>query len=546
MLFSELFSPLLKETPAEAELISHQLLLRTGMIRKLASGVYSWLPLGLRVLRKVEHIVREEMNAIGAQECLFPSVQPAELWVETNRWDQYGKDLLRFTDRHDRAFCYGPTHEEVVVDVMRGELKSYKQLPLTVYQIQTKFRDEIRPRFGLMRGREFIMKDAYSFNLDKESLQTTYEAMHGAYHRIFTRLGLTFRAVLADTGAIGGSYSHEFQVLAEAGEDIVAYSDEGHYAANIERAKACEPIAQAPSNQALKTVKGPLQHSATSVKTYLVQGKETPWVALILRGDHALNEIKVGHLLEVASPLVFAPEENKSPMGLPLFCFVDTEAAALAEFSCISQQDHEHYQCVNWGRDITPTRVVDIRQVVEGDLSPDDQGKLKFARGIEVGHIFQLGERYSEPMGLKVLNQDGKAVTVTMGCYGLGVSRVVAAAIEQNHDERGIIWPEAMAPFDVILLPLQMHKSYRVREVAELLYETLKEAGIAVLMDNRKERPGVLFATADLIGIPHQLIISESGCDTGMVEYQYRAGGEKEFLPIDKVLAILQAKRGVK
>lgn len=566
MLLSQFLLSTVKETPADAELVSHRLMLRAGMIRKLASGMYSWLPLGLRVLRKVEAIIREELNATGALELLMPTVQPAELWIESQRWEKYGAELLRFKDRHERDFCYAPTHEEVVTDLMRGELKSYKQLPINVYQIQTKFRDEIRPRFGVMRGREFLMKDAYSFHMDKPSLQETYEKMYQAYTNIFTRLGLTFRPVLADTGSIGGDYSHEFQVLASSGEDCVVYSDKSDYAANIESAEALAPKGEraAPSaalekfaTPGLRTILDLADHMDISpesgVKTLIVKGSEVPLIALVLRGDHELNEIKAGHLPEIAEPLTMADEkEIQKALGaapgslgvvdLKIPYIVDRSAAALSDFVCGANEDDFHYKNVNWGRDAELKKVADIRLVVEGDRSPDGEGNLMFARGIEVGQIFQLGDVYTKKLNATVLNEAGKAVHPLMGCYGIGVTRVVAAAIEQHHDEHGIVWPTSMAPFEVVIVPLNLHKSYRVREVAEELYNTLKNAGVDVLMDDRKERPGVMFADMDLIGIPHRIVIGEKGIDAGTVEYKARNSDETQHWPMDSVLEAVKKK----
>lgn len=505
MLVSRYFLPTTKETPADAELISHQYMLRAGLIRKSASGLYSWLPLGLRVLQKVEAVVRDEMNKAGALELSMPVVQAAELWHESGRWEQYGKELLRFTDRHERDFCLGPTHEEVITDIMRNDLKSYKQLPLNVYQIQTKFRDEIRPRFGVMRAREFMMKDAYSFHADKACMEAVYNKMYEAYTNIFTRLGLDFRAVLADSGAIGGDMSHEFQVLAKAGEDVIAYSDGSDYAANIERASALP----AQSDQA----------KSLRVKKWLVKGVEEPLIAVILREDHELNETKAQKHPAIATPLTITAEPEilaSTDLGkLKMPCIIDCDAAAIIGTAS--------------------SETADLRNVVEGDISPDGQGVLKFARGIEVGHIFQLGDKYSKSMHLTVLTENGKAAHPLMGCYGIGVSRVVAAAIEQNHDDIGIVWPEPMAPFKVAITPIQMHKSYRVREYAEKLYDELLAAGVEVLFDDRKERPGVMFATMDLIGIPHRVVIGERGLDDGTVEYKNRKTGEVEHIQLDKL-----------
>lgn len=561
MLLSRYFLPTTKETPADAELVSHQLMLRGGLIRKLASGLYSWLPLGMRVLQKVEQIVRDEMNAAGALELSMPVVQPAELWQESERWDKYGKELLRFVDRHERNFCMGPTHEEVITDIMRGDLKSYKQLPLNVYQIQTKFRDEIRPRFGVMRAREFMMKDAYSFHVDKSSMEATYETMYSAYVNIFTRLGLDFRPVLADSGAIGGDMSHEFQVLAKAGEDVIVYSDEGDYAANIERASALKPTERPAAQATLEKFATPSvktiahlteQHGIAAhegVKTLIVKGDEAPFVALVLRGDHELNTIKAEKHPAVAVPLTLATENeilkaigagpgSLGPVSLNIPFVVDHDAAVLADFACGANEDGFHYKGVNWERDVKISDVADLRNVVEGDLSPDGKGALRFARGIEVGHIFQLGDKYSRAMALHVLTEDGKSTHPLMGCYGIGISRIVAAAIEQNHDESGIVWPEPMAPFQVAITPIQMHKSYRVRECAEKLYQDLLDAGVEVVLDDRKERPGVMFATMDLIGIPHRIVIGERGLDQGTIEYKQRKSGETQHLSLEGVMQL--------
>lgn len=551
----------LKETPADAELVSHRLMLRAGLIRKLASGLYTWLPLGVRVLKKVEAIVREEMEKAGALEVLMPAVQPAELWQQTSRWDAYGKELLKFHDRHDRAFCYGPTHEEVVTQLMTHELKSYKQLPLNVFQIQTKFRDEIRPRFGVMRAREFLMKDAYSFHASMDSLQQTYDVMYDAYTNIFTRLGLRFRPVIADTGQIGGAHSHEFQVLADSGEDVVAYSDASDYAANLERAECLHPepasgdsesVMEKIATPGLKTIKALADEMGLlpekGVKTLIVKGEESaPLVALILRGDHTLSEVKAEKHVMVASPLTMATDEeikaavgcmpgSIGPVALAIPTIVDHDAAALVDFTCGANEDDYHLINANWHRDAQLAQVADLREVVEGDVSPDGKGQLKFARGIEVGHIFQLGNKYSQGLNLSVLDETGKAIFPQMGCYGIGVSRIVAAAIEQCHDDQGIIWPEAMAPFQVVIVPVQMQKSYRVREVCEQLYQQLILAGIDVLLDDRKERPGAMFANADLIGIPHRIVISERGLDAGTVEYKARSHQEAEHVPLDEIV----------
>lgn len=559
----------LKETPNDAEVISHQLMLRAGMIRKLASGLYTWLPTGLRVLRKVESIIREEMNRAGAIETLMPVVQPSELWQETGRWDKFGPELLRIADRHDRPFVLGPTHEEVITDMVRNEVKSYKQLPLNLYQIQTKFRDEVRPRFGVMRSREFIMKDAYSFHIDKASLEVTYANMYQAYSAIFTRMGLNFRAVLADTGSIGGSGSHEFHVLAQSGEDLIAFSDASDYAANIEKAEALAPkaVADAPS-QPLTLIDTPNaktiaelvnQHGIAiekTVKTLFVKASEqanAPLVALIIRGDHELNEVKAENLAEVASPLEMATEDeiralvgagpgSLGPINLSLPFIVDHSVAVMSDFSAGANIDGKHYIGINWGRDLALTKVADLRNVVEGDPSPCGQGQLSLKRGIEVGHIFQLGNNYSEKMKATVLGADGKSVVMEMGCYGIGVTRVVAAAIEQNNDEFGIIWPDAIAPFQVAIVPMNMHKSERVQQAAEQLYQTLSLAGVEVLFDDRKERPGVMFSDMELIGIPHTIIIGDRSMDDGCFEYKARRTGDKIAIKIEDVVSFLQQK----
>ena len=561
---SQVFISTLKETPADAEIVSHQLMLRAGLIRRLASGLYTWLPMGLKVLRKAEAIVREEMANAGAQELLMPSVQPAELWQESQRWEKYGPELLRITDRHDREFCYGPTHEEVITDLVRQEIRSYKQLPITFYQIQTKFRDEIRPRFGLMRAREFLMKDAYSFHLDHDSLQQTYDAMYDAYSRIFDRMGLDYRAVLADTGSIGGNASHEFHVLASSGEDAIAFSTDSQYAANVELAEAVAPTGQrSEPTMAMSAVDTPGQHTIEqvcdfmsvaaeqTVKTLLVEGQEEDsLVALVIRGDHELNEIKAEKHPLVSAPLTFAtPEQVKQacgaeigsigPVGLTIPVIVDRAAAQIADFVCGANQHEQHLKGVNWGRDLAEPETADLRNVVAGDASPDGQGTLDIARGIEVGHIFQLGDNYSQKLNANVLAESGKSQILTMGCYGIGVSRVVAAAIEQHHDDRGIIWPLALAPFEVVLVPINAHKSVRLREAAEALYEQLSTAGFDILFDDRGLRPGVAFADMDLIGIPHRLILGERGLDEGKIEYKRRIDGHSTEFAIDEVITQL-------
>ncbi len=556
----------LKETPADAEVISHQLMLRAGMIRKLASGLYTWLPTGLRVLKKVENIVREEMNNAGAIEVSMPVVQPADLWVESGRWEQYGPELLRFVDRGERPFVLGPTHEEVITDLIRNELSSYKQLPLNFFQIQTKFRDEVRPRFGVMRSREFLMKDAYSFHTSQESLQETYDAMYAAYSKIFSRMGLDFRAVQADTGSIGGSASHEFQVLAQSGEDDVIFSDSSDFAANIEFAEALAPKEpRAAATQEMTLVDTPNAKTIAelveqfnlpiekTVKTLLVKAVEDsayPLVALLVRGDHELNEIKAEKLPQVASPLTFATEEeiraivkagpgSLGPVNMPVPVVIDRTVAAMSDFSAGANIDGKHYFGINWDRDVATPEVADLRNVVAGDPSPDGQGTLLIKRGIEVGHIFQLGTKYSEALKASVQGEDGRNVTLTMGCYGIGVTRVVAAAIEQNHDERGIVWPDAIAPFQVAILPMNMHKSFRVQELAEKLYSELRAQGIEVLMDDRKERPGVMFADMELIGIPHTIVIGDRNLDSDEIEYKYRRNGEKQMIKTGDILPYL-------
>ena len=555
-----------KETPSDAEVISHQLMIRAGMIRKLAAGLYSWLPLGLKVLRKVEAIVREEMNRAGAQEVLMPVTQPAELWQESGRWEQYGPELLRMQDRHSRPFCLGPTHEEVITDLVRNQIRSYKQLPANFYQIQTKFRDEIRPRFGIMRAREFLMKDAYSFHTDQASLQETYDIMHKAYSAIFTRLGLDFRPVLADTGSIGGSHSHEFHVLAASGEDDIAFSTESDYAANVEMAEAIAPEGSRPSpSETMQEVATPGQHSieqvstfldvpaASVVKTLIVQGddEEAPLVALVVRGDHELNDIKAEKLHGIAAPLTFASEEqiranlgcsvgSIGPVGLKIPVIVDHSAAHLADFVCGANRDGVHLTGVNWERDCPIDDVADIRNVVPGDPSPDGKGVLEIKRGIEVGHIFQLGTKYSEAMNAKVLNEEGREQVMIMGCYGIGVSRVVASAIEQNHDENGIIWPDALAPFQVALIPINIQKSEQVRETCEKLYTQLQERGLDVLfMDEEKARLGAMLADVELVGIPHRVVIGDRGLENGEVEYRHRRETENRTIGLNDIIEFL-------
>ena len=560
----------LKETPADAEVISHQLMLRAGMIRKVAAGLYTWLPTGYRVLKKVENIVREEMNKAGAIEVLMPVVQPADIWQESGRWEQYGPELLRIKDRGDRDFVLGPTHEEVITDLLRNEVSSYKQLPLNVYQIQTKFRDEVRPRFGVMRSREFIMKDAYSFHTSQESLQETYDDMYKAYSAVFTRAGLNFRAVRADTGSIGGNWSHEFQVLADSGEDDIVFSTESDYAANIEMAQAQAPTQtrQSPTKE-MQLVDTPNAKTIDelvaqfnlpiekTVKTLMVKAtKESghQLVALLVRGDHTLNEIKAEKIDIVASPLEFATEDeiralvnagpgSLGPINLNMPMIIDRDVAVMSDFGAGANIDHKHYFNINWERDVALPRIEDIRNVVEGDISPDGKGTLQIKRGIEVGHIFQLGTKYSEAMKATVQGEDGQNHVMIMGCYGIGVSRIVAAAIEQCHDDRGIIWPEAIAPFSVVIIPMNMHKSERVQATAEKLYADLQAAGIEVLFDDRKERPGVMFADAELIGIPHTIVIGDRNLDSGNVEYKHRAGGDKELVKVDQILEFIKSRQ---
>lgn len=559
----------LRETPADAEVISHQLMLRAGLIRRTASGLYTWMPYGLRVLRKVEAIVREEMDSAGAVELLMPAIQPAELWQESGRWEQYGPELLRVKDRHERDFCVGPTHEEIITDLMRKELSSYKQLPVNYYQIQTKFRDEVRPRFGVMRAREFIMKDAYSFHLTQESLQDTYDKMYAAYCRIFERLGLNFRPVAADNGSIGGSGSHEFHVLASSGEDDIAFSNGSDYAANIEMAEAVAPVSErAAPTQDLHKVHTP--HTKTiqalvdnfklpvekTIKTLIVEASAesgAKFVALLIRGDHELNEIKAEKQPEVAAPLRMATEEevrsimgagpgSLGPVNCPIPVIADRTVAVMSDFGVGANIEDYHYFGINWERDLPLPRVADLRNVKAGDPSPDGQGTLSIVRGIEVGHVFQLGKKYSETMHATVLDENGKAQTMIMGCYGIGVTRVVAAAIEQNYDDAGILWPKAMAPFQVSIVPLNMRKSEAVAKAAEDLHAQLTAAGIEVLLDDRDMRPGAMFADHELMGIPHRIVVADRGLQAGNLEYKARKGGEAEQIAIADVLSFLQAK----
>ncbi|MDH3533220.1 MAG: proline--tRNA ligase [Gammaproteobacteria bacterium] len=566
MRFSQFGLTTLKEVPAEAEIVSHQLMLRAGLIRRLASGLFTWMPLGLRVLRRIEAVVREEMDRAGALELLMPAVQPAELWQETGRWDQYGPLLLRMRDRHEREFCFGPTHEEVITDIARRELRSYKQLPVNFYQIQTKFRDEIRPRFGVMRSREFIMKDAYSFDIDEAGLEASYQRMRAAYAAIFTRLGLKYRIVWADSGEIGGNKSQEFHVLADSGEDAIAYCDADDYASNVETAATLAPVTARPqASQSLQKIPTPGIRTIAelcellgvgpeqTIKTLVVEGTDGP-VAVVLRGDHELNAVKVQKIDGIASPLAMADAEtirkatgsepgSLGPIGLDMPIIYDHAVASLADFSCGANEVEQHYTGVNFGRDLPEPHTVDVRNVVAGDPTPGGKGILKIARGIEVGHIFQLGTKYSEAMGARVQDQDGKDRILPMGCYGIGITRIVGAAIEQNHDDRGIIWPEPLAPFDVVLLPINLQRSDTVREAAEALYAELHDSGLEVLFDDRDVRPGVKFAEAELIGIPQRLVISERGLAAGELEYQHRRDLESRKLNRAAALNLLQETR---
>ncbi len=554
----------LKETPSDAEIISHQLMLRAGLISKLASGLYSWLPLGLRVMRKVEKIVREEMDNSGALELLMPAVQPSELWQESGRWEQYGPELLRLKDRHGREFCFGPTHEEIITDIARKHLASYKQLPVTYYQIQTKFRDEVRPRFGVMRAREFIMKDAYSFHTSQQSLQASYDVMFQTYSNIFSRLGLEFRAVMADSGAIGGNSSHEFHVLADSGEDAIAFSSESDYAANVEKAETLAPATPRPQATAdMARVDTPNQHSIEEVsqflgipskqclKTLLVEGsEENTIIALVLRGDHELNEIKAAHLISVADPLCFASDEqikqvagcaagSLGPVNLKIKVIADYAALHCADFVCGANEDGKHLTGVNWERDCALPETADIRNIVEGDASPDGKGFLSIVRGIEVGHIFQLGKKYAETMNATVLDENGKATTMTMGCYGIGVTRIVAAAIEQNHDDNGIIWPDSLAPFDVAIAPINMQKSEQVSNTAIKLHDELTAKGLDVLLYDEKARLGGMLADLDLIGIPHRIVIGDRGLKENKVEYKKRGSKDSQDIAVDDIVGFL-------
>jgi prolyl-tRNA synthetase len=562
MRFTDFGLVTLKEIPAEAEIVSHQLMLRAGMIRRLASGLFTWMPLGLRVLKKVENIIREEMDRAGSLELLMPAVQPAELWKESKRWDQYGSLLLRMTDRHEREYCFGPTHEEVITDIARRDLKSYKQLPVSYYQIQTKFRDEIRPRFGVMRAREFIMKDAYSFHVDQEGLAEGYARMHAAYTAIFTRLALRFRVVDAHSGEIGGSRSQEFHVLADSGEDAIAYSDEDRYASNVETAATAPPNGKRAAPQAdmqkvstpgTRTIEALCEllgvEAKQTLKTLIVEGVEQP-VALVLRGDHALNAVKAEKLPGVLAPLSMAnagvvrgvtgsEPGFAGPLGLGIPVYFDHATALMSDFVAGANETDAHLTGVNFGRDLPLPETVDIRNVVEGDPVPGGKGRLSIARGIEVGHIFQLGTKYSDAMGATVQDKDGTDRPMAMGCYGIGVTRIVGAAIEQNHDERGIIWPEPLAPFQAVLIAINMHKSERLRDAANRLYAELLERGVDVLFDDRDARPGVKFADAELIGIPHRLVISERGIDAGELEYRHRCDHESRLLKREAALELV-------
>jgi len=563
MRFSEFGLTTLKEVPAEAEIVSHKLMLRAGLIRRLASGLFTWMPLGLRVLRKVEAVVREEMNRAGALELLMPAVQPAELWRKTGRWDQYGPLLLRMEDRHGREYCVGPTHEEVITDIACKELRSYKQLPVNFYQVQTKFRDEIRPRFGVMRSREFIMKDAYSFDIDDAGLDISYDKMHAAYTAIFERLGLTFRVVWADSGEIGGNKSQEFHVIADSGEDAIAYSDSDEYASNIETAATFPPEGDRPAaTQELEKLATPgiktiddlckmldIAPSQT-IKTLIVEGTEGP-VALIVRGDHELNAVKALKLDGVATPLTMADDKtifeatgsapgSLGPVGMKLAVYFDHAVRNLSDFSCGANEKGFHFVGVNFERDLPAPETVDIRNVVAGDPAPGGKGTLSIARGIEVGHIFQLGTKYSQAMGATVQDSDGKDRVMAMGCYGIGITRIVGAAIEQNHDDNGIIWPAPLAPFDVVLVPINMHRSEAVREAAEALYAELTDSGLDVLFDDRDVRPGVKFADAELIGIPHRLVVSDRGLEAGELEYRHRRDEESRNLNREEALNLLK------
>ena len=562
-----------RETPAEAEIASHQLMLRCGMVRKLTSGIYTWTPLGLRVLRKVEHIVRDELDKAGYLEMLMPAVQPAELWEETGRWEKFGGQLLKIKDRAGRDYCFGPTHEEVITDFVRNEIRSYKQLPIVFYQIQTKFRDEIRPRFGVMRSREFLMKDAYSFHIDHSSMDETYWEMYDVYSRIFTRTGLHFRSVEADSGAIGGNKSHEFHVLADSGEDQIAFSDQSDYASNVEMTAVAKPqYERAAASEELRTVDTPNAHTIDelvsgydlpiekTIKTLIVRAAEdqdSDFIALLVRGDRTLNPLKAGKLAQVASPLTFAEDKDirnvigagpgsLGPVGLSIPVIADEEVALMSDFAAGANSDNQHFFGINWERDLESPITADIRTAVQGDESPDGKGCLQMARGIEVGHIFQLGTGYAESMKAVVLGDDGKSHVMHMGCYGIGVSRIVAAAIEQNHDDRGICWPEPIAPFQIALLPMNAKKSHRVREAADKLYAELLEAGVEVFYDDRNLRPGVMFNDMELIGIPHRVVIGERGLDSGALEYRQRKDTDNSEIPLEGAVDAILEKLGMK
>jgi prolyl-tRNA synthetase len=556
----------LKEVPSDADVVSHRLMLRTGMIRRLAAGLYTWMPLGLRTLQKVERIVREEMNRAGALELCMPTIQPAELWKESGRWSKYGPELLRFKDRHDREFCYGPTHEEVITDIARRELRSYKQLPVNFYQIQTKFRDEIRPRFGVMRAREFLMKDAYSFHADEASLREGYLRMFDAYTRIFTRIGFKFRAVQADSGSIGGNRSQEFHVLAESGEDAIVFSNGDDYAANLELAAALPPAGPRPAaTQPMSKIATPGAKTIVQLsellkvgperllKTLLVDGSDGATVALLIRGDHELNAVKAQKLPGVANPLRMAGAERIrastgcepgfiGPVGFKGKVYTDHAAAHMADFVCGGNEKDVHFTGVNWGRDLAEPTPADLRNVQSGDASPSGKGTLEIARGIEVGHIFQLGQLYSEALKASVLDEQGNAVAMYMGCYGIGVTRIVAAAIEQNHDENGIIWPDAIAPFQVVLVPINYQKSAQVQETADRLYRDFEAAGIDVLLDDRDARPGVKFADSELMGIPHRIVIGDRGLSTGKLEYRHRRETESTEISADDPVGFIRQR----
>ncbi|MGB0155896.1 MAG: proline--tRNA ligase [Luminiphilus sp.] len=562
---SEFLISTLKETPSDAEVVSHQLMLRAGLIRRVAAGIYNWMPLGLRVLRKVEQVVREEMERAGALELAMPVVQPGELWEESGRWEQYGPELCRLEDRHQRPFCLGPTHEEVITQIARSEIKSYKQLPVNLFQIQTKFRDEIRPRFGVMRSREFIMKDAYSFHIDQECQERTYWRMHEAYTAIFTRLGLDFRAVEADTGSIGGNHSHEFHVLAESGEDAIAFSTDSDYAANVELAPAMttsvvDTAAEAPplekfATPGMTTIDDLAEQlgiaAQQSIKTLLAKDEQGSLVALVVRGDHRLNAIKAAKLPGMASPLLLAePDEVRDtlgagfgslgPVGAPIRVVVDHTAAQMPHFVCGANEDGYHVKGATWGRDVPNAEFADIREIVSGDPSPCGAGTLEIRRGIEVGHIFQLGTKYSETMNASVLDEQGRSQPMVMGCYGIGITRIVAAAIEQNHDENGIIWPAAMAPFDVAIVPLGMDKSEAVAQATERLYAACQDAGLSAFLDDRRERPGVKFAEMELLGMPLRVTVGERSLAEGNLELTHRHSGETEMIAADTILDRLQ------